>query len=110
MAKKVELTTFGMKKGNAPDLGTFDVTVDCRAIQNPHNIHDHSSEDVVLGNQAYPAVLCVGLMNTLQRLRTADAVRVGVYCAYGVHRSRVVATQMAAALIGWGAAVTEKHL
>jgi RNase adaptor protein for sRNA GlmZ degradation len=66
--------------------------VDCRRIPNPFRLAESEREPFVRSHPLFPVIVA----EALRLLSEADAIGIG--CTYGVHRSGVVAREVAARL------------
>lgn len=113
--QKVEIVTYGLTSLGQHPKG-LDAIVDCRMIQNPAHFASDAPgtarvRDWVSQSQAYPGILGSALGQTLYALqKNKGSARVGVHCAWGVHRSRVVADALQSALEGLGVKVVQDNL
>lgn len=108
--RQVQIAVWGAKTADPSKISKFApaTVVDCRVIQNPAGL-EHT-EDFVLQSPALPMLLGSAVTNILWQSKYRKAgdppTRVGVFCAYGVHRSVIVADLLAKMLNSVGVQTT----
>lgn len=90
--KSVRFTTYGAKTYHRPTQE--DLTINCLSIPNPYNRPGNPRELIVL-SPGFAVTMGLGMEKILEKLRHTEHVEIGVCCAYGQHRSPIVASLLA---------------
>ena len=108
MKPSVTVYSFGLRTMVRPPEAV-DLNINCLGIVNPHYVPEERIEALLEETPEVRTVLGKAITSTLTALQTRDRIAVGVFCAYGRHRSPFVATRLSTALAALGVDVQLQH-
>lgn len=100
--KTVRLTTYGARRHDRPAIE--DVSVNCLGLRNPYSVAG-DPVDIMRESPAFPLTLSMAMAHILEKLRHREMLDVGVFCAFGQHRSPFMAAVLAGQLSQLGISV-----
>jgi RNase adaptor protein for sRNA GlmZ degradation len=105
-SKAVSLLTYGERLMHP----AVDLSVDCRILRNPYHLAPKARDEALMWGPGTAALLGAAVAKIMEALRHRDAVAVGVFCAFGQHRSPFVAQALSNMLSALGVSTSITHL